>query len=173
MAKAVALPPVSRFLIRDIANKHKSKLFMHKTVAELTFKGYKEPLMEELSSLQGGEELLPNNTFGIYYGVCSTVKLFAELQYLKKLYYLFLPRYLWWSLGQMAFMLHVKPKSGIVTESKEKLLLIRIKNFYRKMERWVTSCESTRELKTTLYLERQSFGKEMTSLAFGTLTIAT
>ncbi|ODN04815.1 Lysosome membrane protein 2 [Orchesella cincta] len=69
--KAMTLSPFARSLIRDISVDHNKELFMHRTVAELTFTGYKEPLMKDLADLQG-EELLPNNTFGIYYGKNGT-----------------------------------------------------------------------------------------------------
>lgn len=58
----------ARSLVRDVTITFDKKLFMQRTVGELTFKGYFEPMMEELGNLKG-ETLLPNNTFGIYYGV--------------------------------------------------------------------------------------------------------
>lgn len=41
---------------------------MKRTVGELTFKGRFEPMMEALAELKG-EAILPNNTFGLFYGV--------------------------------------------------------------------------------------------------------
>ncbi|CAL8137067.1 unnamed protein product [Orchesella dallaii] len=69
--KAISLSPFTRSLIRDISLDYNKDLFMHRTVAELTFTGYFDPLMKDLAELQG-QELLPNNTFGIYYGKNGT-----------------------------------------------------------------------------------------------------
>lgn len=45
-------------------------IFVTKTVDEMLFKGYYVELMEHLSGLTG-QTLMPNNTFGLQYGVSS------------------------------------------------------------------------------------------------------
>lgn len=62
-----------RSLIREITINHGNDLFMRRPVKELTFGGYVEPMMKELGELKG-EELLPNNTFGLYYGVSLDIE---------------------------------------------------------------------------------------------------
>ena len=43
-------------------------VFVSKTIKELLFDGYYDGLIQDLSKLKG-EDVLPNNTFGLYYGV--------------------------------------------------------------------------------------------------------
>lgn len=43
-------------------------MYVQITVDEFLFGGYYVPLIAELSALRG-ETLMPNNTFGLYYGV--------------------------------------------------------------------------------------------------------
>jgi len=44
------------------------KVFLQRTVDEMLFKGYYVDMMESISGVLG-YKLLPNDTFGFYYGV--------------------------------------------------------------------------------------------------------
>jgi hypothetical protein len=48
--------------------------FIQRTVGQMLFGGYYIPFMRTLEELKG-EPLLPNNTFGLYYGVGYTFKI--------------------------------------------------------------------------------------------------
>lgn len=48
----------------------KEPAILTRTVDEMLFKGYHDEMMEKFSSFLG-RKLLPNNTFGFYYGVSS------------------------------------------------------------------------------------------------------
>lgn len=67
--KATNLSAFSRFLVREIFANNEERLFVQKSVKELLFEGYYQSTVEAMSDLSPGEELLPNNTFGFFYGV--------------------------------------------------------------------------------------------------------
>lgn len=68
--KAASMSSIARSVILDTVAGHEENepLFVRKSVGELLFRGYFEPMISELSDLSG-EEVMPNSTFGIYYGV--------------------------------------------------------------------------------------------------------
>lgn len=68
ISKAMSMGGFARSLIKGIVDDHAEELFVQKTVGELLFKGYDEPMIRELSEFQG-EEIMPDNQFGFYYGV--------------------------------------------------------------------------------------------------------
>jgi hypothetical protein len=69
VASAAALKgAVARYMVLETAKDLEEGLFKKRTVGEFLFHGTYEPLVAELSDLNK-EELMPNNTFGIYYGV--------------------------------------------------------------------------------------------------------
>lgn len=50
--------------------KFKQSPFIQKRVKEILFQGWEVPMVAELSEFLG-QELMPNNTFGLFYGVRS------------------------------------------------------------------------------------------------------
>jgi len=56
------------YMVMSAAQDHEQKLFKKRTVGEFLFYGTHEPFIQEISDLKG-EDIMPNNTFGIYYGV--------------------------------------------------------------------------------------------------------
>lgn len=63
-----------RTLAYPFTEKHKETLFLQRTVEEFLFKGYFQPTIAEIGEkLMGGKQLLPNNTFGLYYGKNGTL----------------------------------------------------------------------------------------------------
>lgn len=70
--KASGLSSIEKYVMREVFSNNGERLFINKTVGELLFDGYHQPSVAEVSELRG-EELLPNNTFGIFYKVCQEV----------------------------------------------------------------------------------------------------
>lgn len=73
MEKAMNLSMFAKFLVREICLNNEERLFVRKTVKEFMFDGYYQDSVEAMSDLSGGEALLPNNTFGFFYGVKSII----------------------------------------------------------------------------------------------------
>jgi len=59
---------VVQILIRSAGEDHDEKLFKKRTVGEFLFYGTHEPFVQAISEM-AGEDIMPNNTFGIFYGV--------------------------------------------------------------------------------------------------------
>jgi len=57
-----------RYIISAAAEDHGEKLFKKRTVGEFIFYGTHEPFVQTISKMTG-EDIMPNNTFGIFYGV--------------------------------------------------------------------------------------------------------
>lgn len=68
MSKAASRAVLLRSMIMEYVAEFKQPLFLQRRVEEILFKGYHVPMMESLSGLLG-YKLLPNDTFGIFYGV--------------------------------------------------------------------------------------------------------
>lgn len=58
---------VKKFMLNSIIQFYKAKPFVTKTVGQMMFEGYKDDLIAFLSK-QEKREILPNNTFGFFYG---------------------------------------------------------------------------------------------------------
>ncbi|OXA40564.1 lysosome membrane protein 2 [Folsomia candida] len=78
ISKAMSMGGFARSLIKGIVDDHAEELFVQKTVGELLFKGYDEPMIRELSEFQG-EEIMPDNQFGFYYGKNGTAQDLFEI----------------------------------------------------------------------------------------------
>jgi hypothetical protein len=64
----MASGPAARYIVNEILTDfEEEEIYVHCTVDEFLFGGYYVPFMAELSAMKG-ETLLPNNTFGLYYG---------------------------------------------------------------------------------------------------------
>jgi len=70
VSRALKETSYARFLIRSIIEEHGETLFIRKSVDQLLFKGYYSEMISQLSMLSG-EEVLPDNMVGVYYGVRS------------------------------------------------------------------------------------------------------
>jgi len=55
------------------ALEHDEKLFKKRTVGEFLFYGTYEPFIQEISDLKG-EYIMPNNTFGVFFGVSKILE---------------------------------------------------------------------------------------------------
>jgi len=76
VAKASKMTPARRYILSEILALHpKEGLYVNVTVDEFLFGGYYVPFMKELSEMSG-EVLLPNNTFGLYYGVSVQIVIY-------------------------------------------------------------------------------------------------
>ncbi|ODN04769.1 Lysosome membrane protein 2 [Orchesella cincta] len=65
--KALKLDSFTRYVISETVAEHpEEQLYVNLEIGELTFKGKYLPFMKDLSELKG-EEVLPDNTFGLYY----------------------------------------------------------------------------------------------------------
>lgn len=62
-----------RYIVTDVLKEHPSlQLYLYTTVGEIMFQGIYLPFLKDLSEMRGdGEPILPNNTFGLYYGVMT------------------------------------------------------------------------------------------------------
>jgi len=76
----------ARSILSEIFNDQykDEKLYVKRTVQQIVFGGYYVPFIKELSNLMG-QSLLPNNTFGLYYGVgCKLVLSYQFLNAITK-----------------------------------------------------------------------------------------
>ncbi|ODN03610.1 Lysosome membrane protein 2 [Orchesella cincta] len=65
--RGLNLSSLEKFVLREIFEVNGERLFISKTVSELLFKGHFQPSVAEASAL-ANDTLLPNNTFGFFYG---------------------------------------------------------------------------------------------------------
>jgi hypothetical protein len=66
--KAAKLSTFLRSTMALYLEPFEERVFIQRTVDEMLFKGYYVDMMESVSGLLG-YKLLPNDTFGLYYGV--------------------------------------------------------------------------------------------------------
>ncbi len=67
-AKVGKINPVSRFMVNTYLMRFKEKAFLKRKVREILFEGYKVDMIDEVQKITG-MKILPNSTFGLYYGV--------------------------------------------------------------------------------------------------------
>ncbi|CAL8102958.1 unnamed protein product [Orchesella dallaii] len=65
--RGLNLSSLEKFVLREIFETNGERLFINKNVSELLFEGYYQPSVAEASGL-ANDTLLPNNTFGFFYG---------------------------------------------------------------------------------------------------------
>ncbi|CAL8137071.1 unnamed protein product [Orchesella dallaii] len=86
--KALNLDQLTRYVISDVlAGYPEEQLYINLEIGELTFKGKYMPFMKDLSELKG-EEVMPDNTFGLYYKKNGTdqgrFEMYSGVKYPKK-----------------------------------------------------------------------------------------